>query len=392
MIPIPVGDENPTSRRPVVNFALIALNGLVFLWLNVVRGEGFFDPLREDVLRWGLLPGDPTPERFLTSLFVHAGPLHLLGNMWFLHIFGDNVEDKLGRARYLLLYLGWGVAASAAFLVFGKPSGGGAGVSPEALRQWMDMPLVGASGAISGVMGAYLVFFPRARIRMIVFLIVFIYPFAVPAILVIGLYFFQDLVLGIYMGTRPEGSGIAYAAHTGGMVAGVVTALALKPWLRSRGEGTAWDRDTGFAPGGPTRAESEEDRVPREVPRTIPLPDLRDQLVGAVLDGRMDLALELHRRWMERPRGEILPPVVEMELAHEIFRRGRVEEAAEAYLRYLADHPRGDDAAEAKFRLGLIHVRALGDRDKARDWLRQAAAEHPDPETAAFARRELSRL
>ena len=108
---------------------------------------------------------------------------------------------------------------------------------------------------------------------------------------------------------------------------------------------------------------------------------------GAVLDGRLDLALDLNDRWMERPRSEVLPPVVEMEIAHEIFRRGRVEEAAKAYLRY-----RGDDAAEAKFRLGLIHTRALGDREKAREWLRQAAAEHPDPETAAFARRELAKL
>ena len=127
-------------------------------------------------------------------------------------------------------------------------------------------------------------------------------------------------------------------------------------------------------------------------PSGLPMPDLRDQLVGAVLDGRMDLALDLNDRWMERPRSEVLPPVVEMEIAHEIFRRGRVEEAAKAYLRYLADHPRGDDAAEAKFRLGLIHTRALGDREKAREWLRQAAAEHPDPETAAFARRELAKL
>ncbi len=383
---IPVGDENPTSRRPVVNLSLIALNGLVFLWLNVVRGEGFFDPTLEDSRLWGLLPGDPSPSRFLTSLFVHAGPMHLIGNMWFLHIFGDNVEDKLGRVKYVLLYVAWGLAASAAFLLFARP---GSGASPEALQAWMERPLVGASGSISGVMGAYLVLFPRARIRMIVW-ILFIIPFTLPAVLVIGLYFLQDLFLGVYMGTRPEGGSIAYAAHTGGMVAGVLAGLVLKPWLRAPGAPDPWDRDTGFAPGAD--AGEAGDREPYEVPRTIPLPDLRDQLVGAVLDGRMDLALELHRRWMERPRGEALPPVVEMELAHEIFRRGRVEEAADAYLRYLADHPRGDDAAEAKFRLGLIHVRALGDRAKAREWLRQAADEHPDPETAAFARRELAKL
>jgi membrane associated rhomboid family serine protease len=360
----PVGDENPASRRPVVNHTLIALNGLVFLWLSVVRGEGFFDPTREDLLRWGLLPGELTPERFLASLFIHAGPLHLLGNMWFLHIFGDNVEDKMGRGKYLLFYLAWGVAASLAFLRFGNPAA--------------DKPLVGASGSIAGVMGAYLVLFPRARIRMVVLLFVFFYSFVWPAIFVIGLYFLQDLALGVLVGTRSEGGGIAYVAHTGGMLAGVVTALLLKPWLRLPADGNAWDRDTGFAA--------------HDGPRTIPLPDLRDQLVGAVLDGRMDLALELHRRWSGMPRGEALPPGVEIEIAHEIFRRGRVEEAGEAYHRFLADHPGTPDAAEAKFRLGLIHLRATGDRAKAREWLRQAAAEHPDPETAAFARRELGRL
>jgi membrane associated rhomboid family serine protease len=393
VVPIPIGDENPTSRRPAVNLTLIALNGLVFLWLNVVRGEGGFEPTEHDIRAWGLVPGDPEPSRVLTSLFVHAGPLHLIGNMWFLHIFGDNVEDKLGRGRYLMLYLGWGIAATLAFLLFGKPGGtAGTQAAAEALQRWREVPLVGASGAISGVMGAYLVFFPRARIRMIVFLLFFIYPFVVPALLVIGLYFLQDLLLGVWMGTRPGGGGgVAYAAHTGGMVAGVIAGLALKSRLRKTDGESAWDRDTGFAPGGPVFDDG-DGAAPYDGPRSIPLPDLRDQLVGAVLDGRMDLALDLHGQWMSRPRGELLPPVVEMELAHELFRRGRVEDAAAAYLRYLDDHPRGPDAAEAKFRLGMIHVRALGDRDRAREWLRQAAAEHRDPETVAFARRELDKL
>ncbi len=390
MIPIPIGDENPTSRRPFVNFALIAANGLVFLWFNVVRGGGFFEASPADVQAWGLLPGHPTPVSFVTAIFMHAGPWHLLANMWFLHIFGDNVEDKLGRWKYLLLYMGWGVLASLSFLAFGKPFGQLSGVPPEVVRQWYETPLVGASGAISGVMGAYLVFFPRARIRMIVWLLVIILPFTLPALLVIGLYFLQDLVLGIVVGTRMVG-GTAYTAHTGGMLAGILAALLLKPWIRRSAETTAWDRDTGFAPGGPDPAAAGE-KEPYEVARTIPLPDLRDQLVGAVLDGRMDLALELHRRWAADPRGTALPPAIEMELAHETFRRGRVEEAEAAYRHYLGAHPRGSEAAEAKFRLGLIHARAVGDRDQAREWLRQAAAEHPDPETAAYARRELERL
>jgi membrane associated rhomboid family serine protease len=400
VIPFPTGDENPASRTPVVTYSLIAANGAVFLAVNLLRGHGF-QPTEEDLRDLGLLPGDPSPRRFLTSMFVHAGPMHLFGNMWFLHIFGDNVEDKLGRLRYLLLYLGWGAVASLAFLVFARPFGSLAGVDPELVRQWNELPLVGASGAISGVMGTYLVFFPRARIRMIVW-ILFVLTFSVPAILVIGLYFLQDLVLGALMAAKAaeEGrslGGVAYAAHTGGMLAGVLTGFLLKPALRRAAGAGSWDRDTGFAPG-------EEPAIPGgpapdpgpaagyEVPRTFPLPDLRDQLVGAVLDGRMDLALDLHRRWRAASAGEVLPPGVEMEIANELLRRGAVAEAEEGYRGFLRAYGRHQDAPEAKFRLGLLLGRVLGGREEARAWLREAAAEHPDPATAAFARREIERL
>ena len=391
MIPVPVGDENPTSRKPVVNLALIAANGLAFLWFNVVRGEGFFEISGPDLHRWALLPGEPTPLRFLTSMFLHATPMHLLGNMWFLHLFGDNVEDKLGRGRYLLVYLAWGALASAAFLVLGRPAGSIAGMpAEEVARRWASLPLLGASGAISGVMGAYVVFFPRARIRMIWWILV-VLPFTLPAVVVILMYFFQDLVLAALSLGRPVGGGTAYAAHAGGMVAGIVAGFLLKPFLRRRA-GSAWDRDTGFENGpAPPRGPFAVDPG-SEPPRTIPSPDLRDQIVGAVLDGRMDLALDLHSRWTAQPRTEALPPRIALEIAHEALRRGRVEEAAEGYARFLEEHPRSPDAVEARFRLGLIHARATGDAAAARELLRDVAAGHPDPATRDRARRELEGL
>ena len=387
MIPIPVGDENPASRRPDVNYGLIAANGLVFLLLNVARGEGTFDLSRADILRWGLLPGHPEPARFLTSMFMHAGPLHLLGNMWFLHLFGDNVEDKLGRARYLLLYLAWGIVASLAFLTFGSPGGESAHATPGLLEAWNGLPLVGASGAISGVMGTYLVFFPRARIRMVVWVLIVI-PFTLPAFVVIGMFLLQNLVLGALEGPGGVG-GVAYMAHTGGMVAGILAGLAMKPFLRAH-DPSAWDRDTGFANrNGPGGLPAPPPRY--EPPRTIPMADLRDQILGAVLDGSMDLALDLYGRWVAEPRLEVLPPAVEIEIAHEILRRGRVVEALEAYRRFLGSHPGAAEVPEAKFRIGLIYLRSEGNRAEALRWLHQAAEEHPDPETAAFARKELER-
>jgi hypothetical protein len=225
--------------------------------------------------------------------------------------------------------------------------------------------------------------------------VLFVVGFSVPAFLVIGLYFLQDLVMpAVLAATRVEGDralgGVAYAAHTGGMLAGVLTGFLLKPALRRAAAAGSWDRDTGFAQGtGPGAGETAADD---EVPRTFPLPDLRDQLVGAVLDGRMDLALELHRRWSAAPAGEVLPPGVEMEIANELLRRGAVAEAEEGYRRFLRTFGGHRDAPEAKFRLGLLLGRVLGGREEARTWLREAAAEHPDPDTAAFARREIERL
>ena len=395
MIPVPVGDENPTSRTPAVNLALIAANGIAFLWFNVVRGHGFFELSEEDLRRWALLPGDPSPIRFLASMFLHATPMHLLGNMWFLHLFGDNVEDKLGRGKYLLLYLGWGVLASLAFLQFGKPVGQIAGMSPdEVARKWSLLPMVGASGAISGVMGAYLVFFPRARIRMIWWILV-VLPFTLPAVVVILMYFFQDLVLAALSLGRPVTGGTAYAAHTGGMVAGILAGLVCKPFLR-RGRGSAWDRDTGFS-NGPlpaTGAGAPDPGVDDAFgpPPVLPGADLRTQIVGAVYDRRMDLALELHDRWSADPGAEPLPPRVALEIAHEALRRGRVDDAAAGYAAFLERHPSSSDALEARFRLGLIHARATGDTAAARELLRQVATSHPDPATRARARKELDAL
>jgi membrane associated rhomboid family serine protease len=390
VIPIPVGDENPTSRPPAVNLTLIALNGLAFVWFNVVRGQGFFQMNEEDLRAWALLPGDPTPIRFLASMFLHATPMHLLGNMWFLHLFGDNVEDKLGRGKYLLLYLGWGGLASLAFLLLGRPVGEIAGMpAGTAEAAWNRLPMVGASGAISGVMGAYLVFFPRARIRMIWWILV-VLPFTLPAIVVILMYFFQDLMLAALSLGRPVTGGTAYAAHTGGMVAGIVAGLLFKPFLR-RGGGSAWDRDTGFS-NRPIPATGPGAADPDERPPLLPGADLRTQIVGAVYDGRMDLALELHGRWLESPAREPLPARVEVEIAHEALRRGRVEEAAEGYARFLEAHPDAPDALEARFRLGLIHARATGDVAAARALLRRVSIEHPDPATRDRARRELDGL
>jgi membrane associated rhomboid family serine protease len=218
----PYRDENVTLRTPLVTFALIALNVLVWV---LVQGAGAGDALPASVCNYGLIPGELTllarpgtgnpigpglmclvdagraPEHVLFSMFLHGSWMHLLGNMWFLWLFGNNIEDSMGRARFVVFYLLCGLAAALA-QVLANPS------SP--------VPMVGASGAISGVMGAYILLFPRARVFTLVWLGFFITSFALPAWLMLG-YWMALQLLGSLGGAE---SGVAFGAHMGGFVAG----------------------------------------------------------------------------------------------------------------------------------------------------------------------------
>lgn len=221
---IPLRDATPPRRTPVVTTTLIVVCTLVFLLEVVVEATGGFDGLETFVNDHGLVPAqlvgwlggqDPGTQPLLdvlTSMFLHGGWLHLLGNMLYLWIFGNRVEDRLGRVLYLGLYLVGGLAAVAAHVAADPTS---------------DIPVVGASGAISAVLGAYLVLYPRARIQSLVFLGFFYQLLAVPAVLVLGFWFVLQLIDGIASlgATTAVGGGVAVWAHVGGFVAGVVLAL-----------------------------------------------------------------------------------------------------------------------------------------------------------------------
>ena len=220
----PLRDENPTERAPFVNYGLIALNIAAFLytWPSISGGQWWIVP------GYGLVPtrivADPAGEAFtvLTSMFMHGGWGHLASNMLFLHIFGDNLEDMLGHAKYLGFYLLAGVLAALAQI----------GVEPQSA-----VPMVGASGAIAGVVGGYLLLFPRAPIVMLNLtpLIFFIglLP-VVPAWAVAGEFFIVNLVTAL--GPQNDGAtgGVAVFAHLGGFVAGL---LLTRPLLGGRSVG-----------------------------------------------------------------------------------------------------------------------------------------------------------
>jgi membrane associated rhomboid family serine protease len=228
---IPLRDANPTRRTPIVTLTLIAACFVAFAYeLGILASSGetgldrFFG-------QYGLVPADLTSSlaagawlsapvvAIFTSLFLHGGWLHLLGNMLYLWIFGNNVEDRLGRPFFLAFYLLGGVVA---------------GLTQVAIAPDSNVPLIGASGAIAATLGAYLVLYPRARILSLVFLGFFYQLIEVPAILVLGFWFVLQLIDGVAsLGATNAQGGVAFFAHIGGFVAGALVAAA----LRGRGPG-----------------------------------------------------------------------------------------------------------------------------------------------------------
>jgi membrane associated rhomboid family serine protease len=232
---IPISDENPTLRTPVMTYLLVAVTLAVWFF---VQGAGF-DPLvlATSVCNLGLVPGEVTKEAALgtavpigpglacvvddfsinyltpiTSMFLHGSWGHILGNLLFFWVFGNNIEDSMGRFRFLVFYLVCGLVAAATHVLLDPGS---------------PVPTVGASGAISGIMGAYLLLYPRVHVKMMVPIIIIPFFFRVPAWAVLIWWFFVQVVTGLpqLMQLRPEISGgVAVWAHVGGFVAGVVLA------------------------------------------------------------------------------------------------------------------------------------------------------------------------
>ena len=216
----PLRDRQPSYSKPVITVLLIVVNILVFLF------EFSLDPYTRNafIFAYGLVPDHFAVTNVFTSMFLHAGWLHVLANMWFLWIFGDNIEDILGHGKFLLFYLMCGVAAALTQVL----------ASPGS-----RVPMVGASGAIAGVMGAYMMKFPRARIVMGAWFVI-IYTFDIPAWLMLIYWFVLQLFGGFDSITASQyshGGGTAFLAHVGGFIAGMVLILLLgtrQPYSRRR--------------------------------------------------------------------------------------------------------------------------------------------------------------
>jgi len=377
---LPIGDAPNPKGVPFVTYALIALNVAAFVLLNVPLGtqqadlsspefreyievmarelEGRVD-LRElaaqtsayDLFTFehGYRPASPQLGDLLSCMFLHGSFMHLFGNMLFLWIYGDNVERRLGALPYLIWYLVTGIAGTLTHaLVF----------------QSSDMPLVGASGAISGVLGFYFVFFPRNVVRMLAFLPPFLMQvFEIPARWVLGMYLVWDNLVPFFVA---GGSGVAHGAHLGGFIVG-----GLMAWFMDRRG--AVEQPAPFA----TRAAAARGA---------------DVVGKALADGRLGAAAEAYFALPSSDTRGVLSPERAVELAAWLRREGHSDAALTLLRRVVRDVPHGSGLAEVYAAIGTILLEDMGESTAAYQYLLTALELGARPETQAAVRRALQSI
>jgi membrane associated rhomboid family serine protease len=380
---IPLSDAPNPGGRPYVTYALIAANVLVYALVSLPLGTQPADPsspsyqayvevvrnqLPADVpvgavlehvsaydifvFDHGYKPAAPQAPDLLFSLFLHGGFLHLFGNMLFLWIYGDNVEYRLGRLWYLLAYLATGVAATLFFSLFAPGSA---------------VPLVGASGAISGILGFYFLWFPRNTVRMFVFLPpFFMNVVSIGARLVLGVYLLVDNLLPFLVSGGGSG-GVAHGAHIGGFAAGLVSA-----WFIDR---------RGF---GPKKAGYTPDVALDEAPESAVGSALGTGDMARAAAAYFALPAEQSRRALSAPGS--------LALAGWLTANRHDEAALVVYRRHLRDYPADSTTAQAHVGAGMIQFERLGQVAPAYQHFLDALDLDPDEATAARARAALSQI
>jgi membrane associated rhomboid family serine protease len=376
---LPLSDAPNPRGVPVVTYLLIAMNVAVYVlvslplgleppdvgdpafaaYLEVIRDSLPADvPLRAVVetmsaydlyvFEHGYKPGAPSLADLLYSLFLHGGLMHLFGNMLFLWIYGDNVEHRLGRLGFLLWYLVTGIAATLFFALFASGS---------------LTPLVGASGAISGVLGFYFLWFPRNVVRLFVFLFpLFMNTVTVPARIVLGIYLVVDNLLPFFLSSS-GGGGVAHGAHIGGFVAGLAIA-----WVLDRRQVTgrpAEYREAEAAPSSLSEAIEAGD-FSRAAPAYFALPP-------------------------EETRRAITPEA-SLALGNWLAANRHTEAALAVFRRHLRDYPSGPSAAAAHLGLGLVQFEQMGQVASAYQHFLDALDLGPDAQTAERARAALAQI
>lgn len=394
---IPIGDSPNPPGTPWITYGLIAINVLVFIALLPLAGQAP-DPSDPDFARYlsalaqegnldrsqvlmvaqtvssydlvtyqhGFKPGQPEWGDVLASMFLHGGLLHLLGNMLFLWIYGDNVEHRLGRTAFLLLYLATGAVAC----------GGDA-----LLRMGSLIPSVGASGAISGVLGFYFLWFPHNRVRVWVFFFPFIMNvLEFPARVVLGIYIVLQNVLPALL-TAGQG-GVSHGAHLGGFIAGLTGAFLVDRLFQSRPEADL--RHRAAAPP-PDPSHGGRDRRSAGAEAIITLRQAMDA-------GRWDLAAELYFDLPQSQTRRALDGAWKVRLGEALLAHKHPRAALALFQRALADHPVGSHRPQAHLGAAGVLMTALNNPTGAYQHLYAALEENPTAQEAALARSRLTEL
>jgi len=380
---LPLGDEPNPRGIPWTTYGLIALNVAAYLFislpLSLTRPDAG-DPQLGEYLRailealppgqvsatqivqqvtmydlfvfdHGFRPAAPAPLALVTSMFLHAGFMHLAGNMLFLWIYGDNVEHRLGSARFLLAYLGTGVGATLFHTVFDLDSA---------------LPLVGASGAISGILGFYFIWFPHNRVRLWVLL----FPFfmnvvTLPARIVLGFYLVFSNIMPFLIAQGMQGGGVAYGAHIGGFLGGL---------------GLAWWADRRVVTSPPVEYRHTQQVSAGEV------------VAEMIEEGRFSEAAPAYFQLSAEQTRRLLTPGHSIALGDWLARNRHAEAALVVFQRHLRDFPHGPGTATAHLGAGLVQLRGLNQPAAAYQHLVEVFDHDPDPETGGAARAALSEI
>ncbi|HSF20266.1 MAG TPA: rhomboid family intramembrane serine protease [Vicinamibacteria bacterium] len=376
---LPIGDQPNPRGTPIVNYAIIGLNIAVFLLLTVPlslqaadpsdpRFRDYVDvigqnlppgvPLNEIarqvsaydlvVFSYGYRPAEPSIVALFTAMFLHGGFLHLFGNMLFLWIYGDNVEHRLGSVPYLFWYLTTGVAATLFHAIFASDS---------------PIPLVGASGAISGVLGFYFIWFPHNQVRILVFFF-FVNVILLPARWVLGFYILIDNILPFIV-SQSDGAGVAHGAHIGGFLAGL---------------GAAWFKNRRIV----TERPPDYRGVQRQGPRS-PADEIRE----AIRRNELATAAERYFELSSEQTRRLLGPNESILLGNWLAQNSHPRAALTIYQRHLRDYPTGPGAAEAHAYAGLVQLHAFDEPTAAYQHLIEALDFDPSPELRNLVRNGL---
>ncbi len=390
---LPISDMPNPRGTPVVNYVLLGANIAVYLLvalplsraavnpndpalLEYVRAvPQYWDMSLSELLRrisaydlfvfsHGFKPASPSVSDLFASMFLHAGFLHLAGNMLFLWIYGDNVEHRLGSIRYLVVYLTTGIAATAFFTVF---------------RLQSMVPMIGASGAISGVLGLYFLWFPRNKVQVFVVLFpFFVDTILLPARLVLGFYLVVDNIVP-FLFASGQGGGVAYGAHIGGFVAGLAIAFGTDR-LPERIKLSGWRSFWGSKMGAVEMADASV-----LSPQTG---EIHERIRRGDMQGAVAAYFSLPVSHMK----ENALPGDRLQIGYFLLKEGHHAEALSVFRHYISDYPAGHSLDRAYLGAGVVLYQGLGQLTSAYQYFLSVLDVDPDPETEHQARQYLAAI